>query len=223
MSEGTDAGQQVGTPEWLGSLAHAAVRMPVPTRLRPPERGGRRSAVLILFGEGDRGPDVLLIQRNSGLRRHSGQPAFPGGSIEDTDTGPEDAALREASEETGADPAGIELLGRLPELYIMRSGFRVTPVMAWWRTPSAVHAADSGEVASVTRVAVADLVDPANRVRVRAPDRVIGPGYRVGGMLVWGFTAGILNQLLVLGGWERPWVHDTSVPAVEAMPGRTAG
>lgn len=213
---GAGTGRDIGTPEWLASLAAAARRMPVPSRLRPPESGGRRSAVLILFGEGERGPDVLLIQRKSGLRRHSGQPAFPGGSLEPTDASAEDAAIREAVEETGLCPDGIALLGRLPELYLRRSDFRVVPVLAWWREPSAVHAADTGEVDAVTRVPVADLAEPDNRVRAVHPDGSTGPAFRVHGMLIWGFTAQILNQLLVLGGWERPWLDAATEDAVIA-------
>ncbi|KUP96470.1 NUDIX hydrolase [Thermobifida cellulosilytica] len=194
-------------PEWLLSLAAAARRMQVPAELRPPAVGGRDSAVLVLFGEGEAGPDVLLIQRNTGLRRHSGQPAFPGGALDPQDAGPVDCALREAEEETGVVRDGVQVLGTLPQLYISRSGFRVTPVLAWWHTPSEVRAADTGEVASVTRVPVAELADPANRVRTVLSSGHVGPAFRVRGMLVWGFTAGVLDRLLVLGGWERPWLN----------------
>ncbi|ASU81897.1 coenzyme A pyrophosphatase [Nocardiopsis gilva YIM 90087] len=204
MSAERSQERDTAAPAWLERLADAARRMPVPTVMRPPASGGRASAVLILFAEGDTGPDVLLIQRSDGLRRHSGQPAFPGGRIEPADDGPEEAALREAVEETGLNPDGIETLALLPELYIQRSGFRVAPVLAWWHTPSAVHPADAGEVAGVERVPVAELADPVNRVRVRHPDGTIGPAFRVRGMLVWGFTAGLLYRLLVLGGWESP-------------------
>ncbi|TDQ55362.1 NUDIX hydrolase [Actinorugispora endophytica] len=189
----------------MTSLADAARRMPVPAVMRPPASGGRASAVLVLFGETELGPDVLLIQRNTGLRRHSGQPAFPGGAIDPADAGPVDCALREAEEETGVVRDGVQVLRTLPELYIPNTGFRVTPVMGWWHTPSEVRAVDTGEVASVARVPVAELVDPANRLRTRHPDGGTAPAFRVRDMLVWGFTAGILNQLLVLGGWERPW------------------
>ncbi|GLU47208.1 NUDIX hydrolase [Nocardiopsis ansamitocini] len=192
-------------PDWITSLYEAARTMPVPKVLRPPAVGGRDSAVLVLFGEGEEGPDVLLIQRNTGLRRHSGQPAFPGGAIDPADSGALECALREAEEETGAVRAGVHVLGSLPELYIHRTGFRVTPVMGWWHTPSEVRPVDVGEVASVARVPIAELADPANRLRTRHPDGSTGPAFRVQGMLVWGFTAGILSQLLVLGGWERPW------------------
>ena len=156
-------------PAWLRRLAAAAAVMDVPRVVRPPASGGRHSAVLVLFGAGPDGPDLLYIQKNEGLRRHAGQPAFPGGKIEDSDDGPVAAALREAAEETGLDPAGVDVLATLPELFIARSQFRVIPVLAWWRVPSAVRPVDIGEVAAVERISVADLADPANRLMLRFP------------------------------------------------------
>jgi 8-oxo-dGTP pyrophosphatase MutT (NUDIX family) len=179
--------------------------MDVPRILRPPASGGRRSAVLVLFGDGPEGPDLLFIQRSEGLRRHPGQPAFPGGAIDDSDDGPVAAALREATEETGLDPAGVEVLCTLPELFIPHSGFRVVPVLAWWRQPSAVRPVDTAEVAAVERIPVTDLADPAHRVMLQNPSGRIGPAFRIGSMLIWGFTAGIVDRLLALAGWERPW------------------
>jgi 8-oxo-dGTP pyrophosphatase MutT (NUDIX family) len=189
-------------PSWLTDLAAAAAAMDVPRVMRPPAFGGRRSAVLILFGDG---PDLLFIQRSEGLRRHAGQPAFPGGAIETGDDGAIGAALREAAEETGLDPAGVEVLGTMPELYITRSGFRVVPVLAWWREPTAVRPVDIGEVAAVERVPVAALADPGCRVTLRHPSGRTGPAFRIGSMLIWGFTALLVDRLLALAGWERPW------------------
>jgi 8-oxo-dGTP pyrophosphatase MutT (NUDIX family) len=179
--------------------------MAVPPPLRPPPGGGRPSAVLILFGDGPGGPDLLLVQRSANLRRHAGQPAFPGGAIDESDGGPVPAALREAEEEAGVDPAGVQVLAVLPELFISRSGFSVTPVLAWWRQPVAVAPGDPAETASVARVTLADLADPANRLTLRHPSGYAGPAFRVGGMLVWGFTGMLLDQLLAIGGWEREW------------------
>ena len=203
MTDGGSGGQEA--PEWLGRLATAATAMEIPGVLRPPVTGGRRSAVLVLFGDGPDGPDVLYIQKNEGLRRHAGQPAFPGGKIEDSDAGPVAAALREATEETGLDPAGVDVVGTLPELFVWASQFRVVPVLAWWRVPSAVRPVDIGEVAAVERISVADLADPANRFLLRYPDGRGGPAFRAGSMVIWGFTGMITDRLLALGGWERPW------------------
>ncbi len=132
--------------------------------------------MLVLFAEGPAGPDVLLIQRSAGLRKHAGQTAFPGGAIDAGDSSPVAAALREAAEETGLDPAGVEVVGVLPELFVARSGFRVMPVLAWWWHPSPVGPGDPVEVAAVARVPLAELADPANRFTVRHPSGLGRPG-----------------------------------------------
>jgi 8-oxo-dGTP pyrophosphatase MutT (NUDIX family) len=201
-------------PGWLRDLAATAAVMEVPEVARPPASGGRRSAVLVLFGDAAHGPDLLYIQRSEGLRRHPGQPAFPGGKIEASDDGPIAAALREAVEETGLDPAGVDVLTTLPEMFIARSEFRVVPVLGWWRTPSAVRPTDIGEVAAVERIGVAELADPANRLMMRFPGGRSGPAFRIGPMLIWGFTALLTDRLLALGGFERPWDADT----IRALP-----
>jgi 8-oxo-dGTP pyrophosphatase MutT (NUDIX family) len=192
-------------PDWLTRIVNGAPHVPVPAVLRPPASGGRPAAVLILFGTGPRGPDVLLIERAAELRKHAGQPAFPGGAIDEADGGPVQAALREAAEETGVDPAGVLVVGVLPELYIPRSDFRVTPVLGWWHTPSEVAPGDPGEIAAVLRVPVADLANPAARMTIRYPAGQPGPAFRAGPLIIWGFTAALLDRVLALGGWEEPW------------------
>jgi 8-oxo-dGTP pyrophosphatase MutT (NUDIX family) len=202
----TPPGAPGTAPQWLTSLAGRAAGMTVPPLLRPPaDGGGRPSAVLMLFGETTGEPDLLIVQRSPHLRRHAGQPAFPGGAIEEGDGGPVAAALREAAEEAGVEPAGVEVLTVLPELFISRSGFSVTPVLAWWHRPAPLVVAPDGEVTAAVRVKVADLADPANRLRLRHPSGSAGPAFRLHGMLVWGFTAALVDQLLALGGWERSW------------------
>lgn len=214
MSDPTPA----DAPAWLQPMVAGLRDIGAPPFLVPPTEGlddWRRAAVLALFGDGPSGPDVLLMQRNAAMRSHAGQPAFPGGRIDPTDEGPVGAALREAQEETGLDPAGVEVLATLPELWIPPSGNVVTPVVAWWRVPSEVHPAIPAEVEAVARVPISDLVDPANRLVVRHV--AIGretPAFRVAGMLVWGFTAGVLDWLLTAAGWAREW--DRSV--VEPLP-----
>jgi 8-oxo-dGTP pyrophosphatase MutT (NUDIX family) len=200
-------------PSWLDPVRDvlATVRPEQLSRFLPPPEGGRESAVLVLFGEDPDGggPDLVLIQRASTVSSHAGQPAFPGGAVDDTDADVVAAALREAQEETGLDPIGVEVLGTLPQLWLPPSGFVVTPVVAWWRAPSPVGVVDPGEVERVVRVPVRELVDPANRVSVRHSSGFVGPAFEVRGLLVWGFTAGLLSRLFALAGWERPW--DASV------------
>ena len=192
-------------PPWLCQLAAAAQSMEISPLLVPPAAGGRPSAVLVLFGDGPDGPDLLLIQRGSGLRLHAGQPAFPGGAIDAGDDGPAATALREAAEEVGVDPAGVDVIGTLPEAFIPPTGFRVIPVLAWWRRPCPVAPVDTGEVAAVERVSLTELADPAVRLMLRGPRGFILPAFRVRGMLIWGFTAALVDRLLAAGGWERPW------------------
>ena len=191
-------------------------------RISPPANA-RRAAVLILFGESADGPDVLLAERASTLRDHAGQVAFPGGGADPGDAGPVATALREAEEETGLDPAGVAPLALLPELYIPPSGFAVTPVLAHWEQPSAVHAVDAGETATVVRVPLAQLADPANRLRVGHPSGFVAPAFAVAGLLVWGFTGGLLSALLDLGGWGQPWDTNRVLDLESAWSAARAG
>ena len=174
----------------------------------------------MLLGDGPAGPDVLLIERAGTLRDHAGQVAFPGGGADPGDDGPTGTALREAVEETGLDPTGVEPLAVLPTLYIPRSTFAVSPVLAWWRAPSEVAVQDPGEVAAVARVPLGVLADPAVRATVVAPGGVFrGPCFMLPEMFVWGFTAGLLARLLDLGGFAVPWDGRREVPLPAAVAG----
>jgi 8-oxo-dGTP pyrophosphatase MutT (NUDIX family) len=195
-------------PPWWEPLASraAAARRSDFSRWPTLPVGGRKSAVLILLGEQPgSGPDVLLLQRAATLRNHAGQPAFPGGAADPEDVDAPATALREAAEEVGLDPASTTVVASLPRLWLAVSGFVVTPVLAWWHAPHEVGPVDVGEVARVERLPVRELADPANRLKIRHPSGYIGPAFDVRSMLVWGFTAGVLDALLGLGGWAVPW------------------
>lgn len=195
-------------PGWLHPLVAKTADLDASVfgwpRSHPPEHA-RPAAVLLLFGAGPEGPDVVLLRRADGLSSHPGQVAFPGGGLDPGDRGPVEAALREATEEVGLRRDGVRPAALLPELHVPHSGFRVTPVVAYWAEPSPVSAVDPAETAAVARVSISRLTEPANRLRVRIPGRPAGPAFLVPGMLVWGFTAGLLSGVLDLAGWSGPW------------------
>ena len=180
---------------------------------------------------------VVLIER-SARGVHGGQAAFPGGGAEAGDATASATALREAAEEVGLDPSTVEVLGVLPALPVPVSGYLVTPVLAWQATASALGVGDPAEVVAVHRVPLAVLADPARRVRVRppappaaggdgrdapggpdgpgAPRRWHGPGFALDGLLVWGFTALLLDAVLRTAGLERPWASGPGGAVVDA-------
>ena len=214
-----------GVPEFLRRLVDTTIDLPLRHRAPRPTATARRSAVLILFGAGPDGPDVLLIEKSTALRRHAGQPAFPGGGADPDDDYPVGTALREAEEEAGVDPAGVRVLATLPELFLGPSDNLVVPVVAWWDDPRDVTVGDPREVARVARVPLAELTDPANRFRVGHPSGYVGPAFAVADMLVWGFTAGLLDAILEAAGLARPWNHGDvrPLPASAVRPYRLPG
>lgn len=202
----TDPAVVAELPQALLPFAAAAERIRLDDHplFSPIDETGRHSAILMLLSA-DPEPALLMIRRADDMRAHAGQPALPGGAVDPGDAGAIGAALREAEEETGLDPGGVRVFGQLPDLWLSFSGFVVSPVLGWWQTPSPVAPQDPAEVALVTSVRVADLVDPINRVRTRHPSGYVGPAFAVNDMLVWGFTAGLIDLVLREAGLEVPW------------------
>ncbi|WP_449407447.1 NUDIX hydrolase [Microbacterium maritypicum] len=197
----------------------------------PPNDGlAHPASVLVLFGRLDSVPaqtddrtvaadlDVLLQRRAATLSSHPGQVSFPGGRREEQDADAVATALREAQEETGLDPAGVEVLATLGELPLAASNHVVTPVLAWWRSPSRVAAVDHAETVEVFRVPVAQLLDPSIRFTStihRMGRTWRGPAFDVDGTIVWGFTAMVLDALFDATGWTQEWDRGVERP-VEA-------
>lgn len=156
----------------------------------------RDAAVLIPVVDHPDMPKVLLTQRASHLRTHSGQVAFPGGRIDPEDAGAEAAALRECEEETGITPDLVEIVGRLPD-YTSGSGFRISPVLSVLQ-PGFTIRPNPGEVDAVFEVPLAFLMDEANHGR---GSRVVSGNLRhyfempYGDWHIWGVTAGIIRLM----------------------------
>lgn len=203
----------VALPDWLEPLRQRAESMrgeDLSAFVPPQDAEPREGAVLVLFGDGPDGPDLLLTERGHQMRSQPGQVSFPGGSLEPGESA-EQGALREAHEETGLDPAGVDVFAVLPRIWLPPRNFAVATVLGYWREPSPVGVVDPVEVHAVFREPIQDLLEPTNRFTVRHPLGWSGPGWAIGpdrDVLLWGFTAGIVNALFDHVGWTREWDRD---------------
>ncbi|WP_322920837.1 NUDIX hydrolase [Nocardioides renjunii] len=207
-------------PTWLSPVVAAASTITVHelTRFMPPDDSDpRRGAVLMVFADREADPttpddlahrgELLLTERAHHMRSHPGQVSFPGGSLDAGET-PVEGALREAHEEIGLVPSEVEVFGELPELWLPPSNFAVTPVLGYWRDRGEVRIASPDEVHEIHHVAIAELLDPDNRINVRHPSGWTGPGFLIGpgrDVILWGFTAGIIARLFSYLGWGEDW------------------
>ena len=202
--------RSAGTQPLPGGDAH---RLLAP-RPRPGWRPGEvpdhatPAAALVLLYPLDDDPHVLLTVRAGRLGKHAGQVSFPGGLIDDGESVAA-AALREAFEEVGLDPAGVRLVGTLSPLYITVSNFTIHPVVGIAaQTP--VLRRSAAEVARLLPVSLADLADPGNLrrgTRWRDALHCDVPYFALRNERVWGATAMVLGELLALLdlGPRNPW------------------
>jgi 8-oxo-dGTP pyrophosphatase MutT (NUDIX family) len=165
--------------------------------------GLREGAALLLVYPIDGHPHVLLTVRAAGLRQHTGQVSFPGGSVDPLESF-ESAALREASEEVGVSPESVRVLGRLSPLHIPVSGYRLHPVVGLVDHRPRFMPAE-WEVARLLEVPLALLRDPTNVRRETQTRELAGeiydveiPYFFVEGHKVWGATAMALAEFLAL-------------------------
>jgi 8-oxo-dGTP pyrophosphatase MutT (NUDIX family) len=183
-------------------------------RLEPLERAGllidtlegqrphaRKAAVLICLFDQHAEPHLVFIRRATTLRSHSGEIAFPGGSVDLVDASPGSTALREAQEEIGLDPARVELLGIMPPVFTVVSNFLITPVVAYLpRGPGALDL-QPGEVAELLVFPLKGLVNPAiyhTEEWTRGGMARTVYFFDYGSYRIWGATARMLHALLEL-------------------------
>ena len=156
----------------------------------------RPAAVLIGLIPREDGPTALLTQRPETMQKHPGQVAFPGGKVDPGDADEVEAALREAEEEVGVDPAQVDLVARSAP-YLTGTGFRIVPVVGVLPADFQPVPCES-EVAAVFETPLSFLLDPINherntafwKGRERTYFQMPWDGFRI-----WGVTAGIIHTL----------------------------
>jgi len=159
----------------------------------------RKAAVLLGLFDQEGKPTILFIRRSSTLRAHSGEIAFPGGGVDKTDSSPIMAALREAQEEIGLDPARVEVLGVLQPVFTVVSNYLVIPVVAFLPRGLGTLQLQASEVTEIILAPLHDLTNPdifhtEEWMRVGRTRTVYF--YDYGSYRIWGVTARILNELL---------------------------
>jgi 8-oxo-dGTP pyrophosphatase MutT (NUDIX family) len=162
----------------------------------PDLRAKAASAAAVLIGITDRpDPGVLLTVRHERLRTHAGQIAFPGGRI-DPGENAVSAALREAHEELGLEPASVDLIGSIHD-YRTVTGFVITPVLGVV-PPDLTLTPHEPEVADWFEAPLNFLLDPANHLRRSALLHGTERHYYEipwKGRKIWGATAAIIVNL----------------------------
>jgi 8-oxo-dGTP pyrophosphatase MutT (NUDIX family) len=178
------------------ALARETVESPIEGDEYDRARGVYAPAAVLVAVTDRPEPGILLTLRQPHLKRHAGQIAFPGGRVDPGDRDVVAAALREAQEEIGLDPAEVDIVGT-SDTYRVGTGFTVTPVIGVI-PPDLALAPHEDEVAAVFETPLAFLLEPGNHVlksmiwegRERRFHEILWEDRRI-----WGATASMIVNL----------------------------
>ncbi|GAC1663331.1 MAG: CoA pyrophosphatase [Candidatus Limnocylindrales bacterium] len=193
-------------PSGPDGLAVSSVAGRLRPQLDPTSTARAAAVVVVVFPDAAGEARIILTERMSYDGHHSGEVSLPGGKAEPDDADAVATALREAAEEIGLDPvaAGVRVLGRLDEVFIPVSDFRITPIVAAAEKAPTLHA-NPAEVARILTPRVTTFLPGA---QLEIVERTLNGwplrygGYRIDGLHVWGATGRILGQLGAILGAE---------------------
>ena len=182
-------------------------------KMSPPLRGkfnandlkklnAKESAVMILLYEKNNEAHIVLTQRHDYAGAHSGQISFPGGKKDESDHDLSHTALRETYEEIGVALSNVHIISTLSWLYVPPSNFVIYPFVALLEDmPTFVP--EEKEVKEILEIPLETLVNKENQKNYRFQNKKLNisfdsPSYQVNGKVIWGATAMILSELLMI-------------------------
>jgi 8-oxo-dGTP pyrophosphatase MutT (NUDIX family) len=169
-------------------------------------KNARKGAVMLLLcpSEDQKNTMVPFIKRATYEGVHSGQIALPGGKMDPEDEDLRATALRETEEEIGVSRNDIQIIGSLSDIYIPPSNFSVRPFIGYCSIPP-VFTIDKREVEQLITCSFGDLADESivkkKTMQLSGGFRIEAPYYEINQEVVWGATAMILSEFLIL--WNK--------------------
>lgn len=155
----------------------------------------RIAAVLVIIHYTNGSPYILLTKRNSTLRMHKGEIAFPGGAFSEQDKSLRETAVRETSEEIGLIISQKHILGSLQLVRTLTSNFNIIPFVTLQEKILETRIL-SNEVQKIVDAPLFDLLDTLEIDRVHltmSKESLYRFTYE--NEIIWGATARILKQL----------------------------